>query len=170
MPARRFFLSIRRSRAAAGGLVARRFRGGCAACRIMSKRRASASSRLRACARWRWAVMTMMPSRVRREPAKRWSRSRTSAGNDGERRASNRSCTALATLLTFCPPGPEDRTKYSAISRSSRAIFAVTGIIADSYPGLSPSEIGGKSEIGREIMNNRPSRDLKPIKQIGGPR
>jgi hypothetical protein len=143
MPARRFLLSMRRSRAAVGGLVARRLSGGCAALRMRSKSRASASPRLRACARWRCAVMTMTPSRVRREPAKRSRRLRTSAGSEGERRASKRSCTALATLLTFCPPGPEARTKDSVISLSSSTMFAVTGIIAASYPGLSLSEIGG---------------------------
>ena len=39
------------------------------------------------------------------------SRIATSFGRLGLRRASNRSSTALATLLTFCPPGPEERTK-----------------------------------------------------------
>ena len=129
-PARRFLLSMRRSRAAAGGLVARRRSGGCAARRIRSKSRASASSRLRACARWRCAVMTMTPSRVRRDPARRSSRPRTSCGSEGDRRASKRSCTALATLFTFCPPGPDARTKDSVISRSSSAIFVVTGIMS----------------------------------------
>jgi hypothetical protein len=49
----------------------------------------------------------------------------TSFGNEGEHRASNRSCTALDTLLTFCPPGPEARTKDSSSSESSIAIESV---------------------------------------------
>src|SRR5271166_2605634 len=47
------------------------------------------------------------------------SRTATSFGRLGERRASKRSSTAVATLLTFCPPGPEERTNVSTISLSS---------------------------------------------------
>ena len=46
-----------------------------------------------------------------------------------ERKASKRSCTAVATLLTFCPPGPPARTKTSSISFSPIAIRSVIGII-----------------------------------------
>ena len=42
---------------------------------------------------------------------------------------SNRNSTAVDTLLTFWPPGPEARTKCSSISRSSIAIVCVTGIV-----------------------------------------
>jgi hypothetical protein len=49
----------------------------------------------------------------------------TSFGSEGERRASKRSCTALDTLLTFCPPGPEARTKDSSNSESSMAMLSV---------------------------------------------
>src|SRR3984885_8710328 len=63
--------------------------------------------------------MTMTPSWVARVPASLMSRIATSFGRLGEPRASNRSSTALATLLTFCPPGPEERTKLSTISLSS---------------------------------------------------
>jgi len=115
---RRFFASMRRSRAAFVGFVGRRGRGATAARRINSTKRSSASARLRAWVRWRWALIIKTPSRVRRLPASRISRMRTSSGNDGEPRASKRSCTALETLLTFCPPGPEARTKLSSISLS----------------------------------------------------
>jgi hypothetical protein len=50
--------------------------------------------------------------------------------------------------------------KTSAISRSSSAIFAVTGIMADSYPGLSKSEIRGTMNLAR-----RP--DLKLMRRMG---
>ena len=36
---------------------------------------------------------------------------RTSSGSDGEPRTSKRSCTAVESLLTFCPPGPDERMK-----------------------------------------------------------
>jgi len=40
------------------------------------------------------------------------------AGSD-EAATSKRSSTAVDTLLTFCPPGPDARTKRSSMSRSS---------------------------------------------------
>jgi hypothetical protein len=52
----------------------------------------------------------------------RISRSRTSSGSDREERTSNRSRTDVATLLTFCPPGPDDRTNRSSISSSAMTI------------------------------------------------
>ena len=58
-------------------------------------------------------MMTITPSLVSRLPASRISRTATSLGSDGECRTSKRSCTAVDTLLTFCPPGPDERTKLS---------------------------------------------------------
>src|SRR5271169_4059267 len=75
-------------------------------------------------------MMTRTPSRVSRVPASRSSRVRTFSGNDGDCRTSKRSWTAVASLLTFCPPGPEARTKLSSISRSSMPIWSVTRITA----------------------------------------
>ena len=49
------------------------------------------------------------PSWVIRFPAKWVRRSRMSSGKEGEWATSERTCTAVATLLTFCPPGPEAR-------------------------------------------------------------
>src|SRR5450432_1664560 len=71
--------------------------------------------------------MTMMPSLVRRLPASRISRIATSLGSDGEARTSKRNCTADDTLLTFCPPGPDERTKFSMSSVSSIEMASVTG-------------------------------------------
>jgi hypothetical protein len=48
----------------------------------------------------------------------------------GEPRASKRICTAVASLLTFWPPGPEARTKRSSISLSSITIWSLTAIMA----------------------------------------
>src|SRR6185295_14140656 len=47
------------------------------------------------------------PGSARRRPASRINRARTAAGRLGERATSKRSLTAVETLLTFCPPGPE---------------------------------------------------------------
>jgi len=71
-------------------------------------------------------VRARAPSRVSREPASRCNRALTSFGSDGECRTSKRSCTAVESLLTFCPPGPDERTKLSSISRSSIEMSAVT--------------------------------------------
>ena len=65
-----------------------------------------------------------------RLPASRISRIATSFGSDGERRTSKRSCTAVESLLTFCPPGPEERTKLSSSSDSSMLIWSVMRIMA----------------------------------------
>src|SRR5690606_13506044 len=61
-------------------------------------------------------------------------RSRTGSGKDGELAASKRSSTAVDTLLTFCPPGPDARTKRSTSSSSGidrfGAMINMTGIVA----------------------------------------
>jgi hypothetical protein len=75
-------------------------------------------------------VITNTPSRVSRLPASRISRSATSLGRDGERRTSKRSCTAVSTLLTFCPPGPEARMKLSSSSASSMLMRSLIRIMA----------------------------------------
>src|SRR5262245_8780285 len=127
---RRFLDCSRRSRAAALGLLALRGVGATAARRMSSTRRSSASARLRSWVRWRCAVITTTPSLVRRLPANRSTRSRTSWERLGERRASKRSCTALASLLTFCPPGPDARMKRSCSSPSAMLMFGVIWITA----------------------------------------
>src|SRR5207253_3053436 len=53
----------------------------------------------------------------------------TSSGSD-EAPTSNRSSTAVETLLTFWPPGPDARTNRSEISLSSIAIVSLTRSIA----------------------------------------
>src|SRR4029079_13363270 len=55
---------------------------------------------------------------VIRWPAIAINRSCISLGND-EARTSKRSSTALASVLTFCPPGPDARTKRSTTPCSS---------------------------------------------------
>jgi hypothetical protein len=50
-------------------------------------------------------------------------------GDDQHALTSKRSCTAVATLLTFWPPGPEARMKESSISFSSSAMPGATLIM-----------------------------------------
>src|SRR5690606_9094376 len=66
---------------------------------------------------------------VRRRPASRRSCCLISSG---KRLASTskRSCTAVATLFTFCPPGPDARTNDSLSSLSSIHMPSATRIIA----------------------------------------
>src|SRR4051794_9590372 len=68
--------------------------------------------------------MSNTPALVIRAPASVTSRSLTSAGS-ADPDTSNRSSTALDTLFTFCPPGPEARTKRSSIAPSSMTIASV---------------------------------------------
>ncbi|MNL62033.1 hypothetical protein D3C87_1860140 [compost metagenome] len=63
----------------------------------------------------------MPPSLVILLPARAATRLFIGSGTLGELRRSKRNCTALATLLTFCPPGPDARTKLSSISAGSIA-------------------------------------------------
>jgi hypothetical protein len=82
----------------------------------------------------------MIPSLVSRAPASRAARAFTGAGSDGEPFRSKRSCTALDTLLTFCPPGPEARMNEIASSDESTASVAVMGmmgIVASPAAGFS---------------------------------
>src|SRR5687768_18211959 len=73
--------------------------------------------------------MTMTSSSVRRRPASVRSRCRTRSGNAGHALRSQRNCTALATLLTFWPPGPPERMK-----RSSIALSGISDIVRDRTP------------------------------------
>ena len=107
-----------------GDLGWRRTGLGVAACRTMSTNRARASARLLSCSRKRWAVMISTPSRVSRPPRNRaW---RAVSVRLGEARTSKRNCTALDTLLTFWPPGPELRIKLSSSSPSGMTMRGVT--------------------------------------------
>ena len=126
---RRFLVSSRRFTEALVGLVARRRFGGCTAFPINSARRAIASRRFCSWVRKRVAEITTMPSTVIRRPAKVRSRANTACDNAGLWRALKRNCTPVSVLLTFCPPGPGERINRSSISRSSKEMAVVIGII-----------------------------------------
>src|SRR6185369_13352456 len=80
--------------------------------------RARASARLASCVRCTRDVMINTPSCVARLPANARRRCPTPAGSERVWPTSKRSWTAVETLLTFWPPGPEARTKVIVISES----------------------------------------------------
>jgi hypothetical protein len=108
---RRRFASSRRVLEAADGLVGWRALGLPAACRSNCTNRSSASWRFAPWVRKRLASMLNTPSLPTLRPARLLTRARTSSGKEEQARISNRRRTAVDTLLTFCPPGPEARTK-----------------------------------------------------------
>jgi len=112
------FPAMRRSFDARVGRVATRFFGFSAAARNNSVSRPSASRRFASCVRKRPASITRMSWRLTRRPPSRRSRALTSSGSDGLAPMSKRSSTAVETLLTFCPPGPEARTCRNSNSAS----------------------------------------------------
>ena len=129
---RRRLEAKRSSREARLGLVFLRGLGGAAACLTSSLRRSRASCRFCSWDRYCWASMTRIPSLVIRLPASFERRRRTVSGSDGEPATSKRSWTAVDTLLTCCPPGPDDRLARIWISLSSISIVSVIHIIASS--------------------------------------
>lgn len=123
-----------------------------------------ASRRLRSWVRCRLAMMTITPSRVSRRPAKSARRALTASGNVGECLASKRSCTDVATLLTFCPPGPDAHTKLSSISASSIAMRSVIRIMALSKNGKAYRTIRflERALPGRQHLGSAASIDHRP--------
>jgi len=76
---------------------------------ISSARRSRASLRFRSCDLKRFALIMRMPRVLMRFLAVCSKRSRRFSGRELEWTTSNRSCTAVAALLTCWPPGPGDR-------------------------------------------------------------
>src|SRR3990172_7526597 len=125
---RRILLWIRLRFDACVGRVGRRGRRGVAARLTRSCRRWRASARFSSRLRCRCALMTITPSRVMRWSRSARSRALTASGSE-EAATSKRRCTALATLLTFCPPAPVARTavmRTSFSGTSSRCDGVVT--------------------------------------------
>lgn len=98
-----------------------------------STKRFKASSRFCSCVRYFFASISNSPSVVILLPATCLNRALTSSGRD-ELFTPNRNCTAVATLFTFCPPGPEARTKANCSSLSSIAKDGVIWIMNLSIP------------------------------------
>jgi len=111
------FEAIRRSFDPVVGLVLRRLFGRTEACASSWRKRSCAASRLADCVRCSRLSIRSTPSPVIRRPASAASRCLTSAGSE-DRAISTRSSTAVDTLFTFWPPGPEALTNRSSISVS----------------------------------------------------
>ena len=133
MFARRRLASRRWSLDAPDGRVLRRRLGLTAALRSSSTSRSRAASRFCACVLNARESITTTPSAVMREPAIVFRRARNSSSIERDRPASKRNCTAVATLLTFWPPGPDERTNRSSMSESS---MAMVGVIWSMYRGF----------------------------------
>src|SRR5579885_169049 len=125
------FSVSRRTFDARVGRLARLAFGTTSARATSSFSRARASARLASCVRCTREVMIKTPSCVTRLPANARRRCRTSAGSERDWPTSKRSWTAVETLLTFWPPGPEARTKVIVSSESGM-------IMGKRYPQNSP--------------------------------
>src|SRR6478609_132420 len=88
--------------------------------------------------------MRISPLAVIRLPASALSRWNT-AGSRRSANTSSRNCTAVATLLTFCPPGPEAAMKLSSTSASARA---TTGSSSAGIAEAERGELGGPGRRG----------------------
>src|SRR5450631_282663 len=112
------FAVSRRTLEPSVGRLGRRVFGTTSARAISSFSRARASARLASCVRSAREVMINTPSCVARLPANARRRRRTSAESKRDWPTSKRSWTAVETLLTFWPPGPEARTNVIVSSES----------------------------------------------------
>src|SRR4051794_2492394 len=116
---------------------------------MSATRRSLAASRFWPCVRLSRESITSTPPVVSRLPARVINRRLTSSGRD-DCATSNRSWTAVETLLTFCPPGPEARTNRSSISPSSIESVSVIRIIA--APG-SVAPVPGEAQQHHEQVD-----------------
>src|SRR5574340_1363052 len=116
--------------------------------------------------------MIRMPSWVSRRPARAMRRARTGSGSEGERATSKRSCTAVDTLLTFCPPGPEARTKSSCISRSSSSIWSLTRImpvvLRSPLHHVHVVERASEKALADGLEAQRHVGDMEVVARLGG--
>lgn len=115
--------------AALEGRVLWRGRGGVLARWISRTSRSIAAWRLRSWLRNWCASMISSPAAIILPPANPTRRCFTSSVREGDCITLNRSWTALATLLTFCPPGPGARMNSSWISSSLSWIDGVITIM-----------------------------------------
>src|SRR6266851_2990900 len=100
------------------GRVFLRIFGSIIAARIMASRRSSAARRFCSWLRSLMDLNRMLPSSMSFWPASRRRRFLTVTGREVFCGSRKRSCAALATLLTFWPPGPEERMNFHSNSSS----------------------------------------------------
>src|ERR1700730_15687296 len=117
---------MRRSFEPKVGRVFLRIFGSSRAARMSSASRSSASRRFCSWLRSLRALMRMLPSSISLCPARRRSRFLAAVGKLVFRGSRKRSCTALATLLTFWPPGPDERMNFHSNSSSGIETSGVT--------------------------------------------
>ena len=130
------FESRRRVFEAFVGLVAMRLFGRTEALRKSSTSFCWAVARLRSCERCSCDVMISIPSRDNCLPAMVPKRCFSSSGRP-EFATSKRNSTAVDTLFTFCPPGPEARMNVSEMSRSSMLMEFEIRIMLSRFKRLS---------------------------------
>lgn len=153
MALRRFFCSRRLRRCPGGTEVFTRGFGLASDRRISSASLARAMTRFRAWLRVSETWITIAPSCVQRRPAMCLSRRFADSGREGERPASKRNSTAVATLFTFCPPGPEARTNCSVISQSPSSMSGVIHIVSARFDDSGCS--GGTMVTGMRLFRKR---------------
>ena len=111
-----FFDRSRRNFEAAVARVGRRAFGSSRARLSSAENRPMASFLFRSCVRYRPAWRIRMPPAVTRLPPGLIKRAFVGRSRAVDARISKRSCTAVATLLTFCPPGPDACTRSRTTS------------------------------------------------------
>src|SRR5690606_21630084 len=142
-----FSFSRRSTEPLVGRVFLRGLGGGSAARATSSVRRARAPARFCSWVRRRPSSMTMTPCLVARWPANSITRARTRSERPSAFAALKRSCTAVATLLTFCPPGPEERMKFS--SRSSAWMTASAEMMISSAMATDMARVDEKEKARR---------------------
>src|SRR5256884_7182327 len=121
---------------------------------MSSIRRSCASRRFPSWVRWRRATIRIAPSVVSRRPLRARSRALTPLASAVLRSRSKRSCAAVATLLTFWPPGPAERTNESDNSLSGISTPSATR--SDKSGALQ-----GRTLVGRPVETHRSLRDRR---------
>src|ERR1700723_3111779 len=116
---------MRRSLEALVGRVFLRILGSISAARIRASRRSSATRRLASWVRSLMDLKRMVPSSMSFWPARRRRRFLAATGRLAFCGSKNLSCAALDTLLTFWPPGPEERMNFHSNSSSGMTMSGV---------------------------------------------
>src|SRR3984957_2583682 len=141
---------MRRSCEPLVGRVFLRTFGSTSAARISASRRSSAARRF-----WSWLrslmdLNRMLPSSMIFCPASRRRRFLAATGRLVFSGSRKRSCAALATLLTFWPPGPEERMNFHSNSSSG---MTMSGVMIRGMKGGSV-EVRAQSFRGRGVHDD----------------
>src|SRR5579864_8808091 len=160
---------MRRSTLARVGLVFFLLLGRSRARKTSARSLSQASSRFRFWSRVRWLVMRSQPSASSEDDASARRRSRAPASRPTMSAKSTRSSTLLATLFTFCPPGPPERTAWVSTASAGTMIPGRTTrgeiTIEDSRNEGQCSLVTRSDSNGREVADVRGqhSADATPL-------